>query len=277
MDYIELSAIVSPLEPSRDILMAQLAEIGFESFVETEKGLDAYIQNNLFKSEQISKLGVMNNSTFNIQFSIKIIKDQNWNETWEKSFNPIIVENRCCIRAKFHEKTDNIEYDIIINPKMSFGTGHHETTYLMVKRLLDLNIEHKNILDMGCGTGVLAILAKLKNANFVEAIDIDEWAYQNTIENIRNNNCENIKVLKGGAELLKEKKFDIVLANINRNILLNDLNKYIETLSAEGEILLSGFFNTDKEQLINKASTLGFKEYYSDERNEWAMLHLIKE
>lgn len=276
MNYINLSATIKPLEVGRDILVAELSEIGFESFVETENGLEAYIQSSQFKLEAVKNLRIINNSEFTVAYSTQIIEDQNWNETWEKSFNPINVENRCYIRAKFHEKPTDIEFDIIIDPKMSFGTGHHETTYLMIKRLLDLDVTNKKVLDMGCGTGVLAILAKMKNAKYIEAIDIDEWAYNNTIENIRNNNCKEIVVKQGGAELLKDNNFDVILANINRNILLKDMNKYAKSLSTNGDLLLSGFFNVDRNLLLEEAAKLGLKNSYTEEKKDWLMIHLIK-
>ena len=159
---------------------------------------------------------------------------------------------------------------------MSFGTGHHETTYLMIKRLLALDVTNKKVLDMGCGTGVLAILAKMKNAKYIEAIDIDEWAYNNTIENIRNNNCKEIVVKQGGAELLKDNKFDVILANINRNILLKDMSKYAKSLSTNGDLLLSGFFNVDRNLLLEEAAKLGLKNSYTEEKKDWLMIHLIK-
>ncbi len=276
MNYINLSATIKPLEVGRDILVAELSEIGFESFVETENGLEAYIQSNQFKLEAVKNLRIINNSEFTVAYSTKTIEDQNWNEAWEKSFNPINVENRCYIRAKFHEKPTDIEFDIIIDPKMSFGTGHHETTYLMIKRLLALDVTNKKVLDMGCGTGVLAILAKMKNAKYIEAIDIDEWAYNNTIENIRNNNCKEIVVKQGGAELLKDNKFDVILANINRNILLKDMSKYAKSLSTNGDLLLSGFFNVDRNLLLEEAAKLGLKNSYTEEKKDWLMIHLIK-
>jgi ribosomal protein L11 methyltransferase len=276
MKYIEFSATIIPIEMGRDILIAELAGVGFESFVETEKGIKAYIQSNQFNKEDINEIRVINNSEFNITYQTNVIEDQNWNEEWEKSFNPINVENRCYIRAQFHDKIDNIEYDIIINPKMSFGTGHHETTYLMIKRLLELNLTNKKVLDMGCGTGVLAILAKMKKAQFVEAIDIDEWAYTNTLENIRNNNCEEITVKHGGVELINNTVFDLILANINRNVLLNDLKEYAKALSNNGDLLLSGFFNSDKDVLITEASKHNLKEIYSEKKKDWTILHLTK-
>ncbi|PCJ00475.1 MAG: 50S ribosomal protein L11 methyltransferase [Flavobacteriales bacterium] len=276
MEYIEFKANILPIEIGRDVLIAELSELGFESFVETNEGIEAYIQSEEFEESAIQSLKILTNPMFQVNYSIKKIADQNWNAEWEKNFNPIYVENRCSIRAPFHEKIAGIEYDIIIDPKMSFGTGHHETTYLMIKRLLDMELKNKKVLDMGCGTGVLAILAQMKKARYVKAIDVDEWAYNNTLENIRNNNCEQIEVKMGGAEKIEENNFDVVIANINRNILLNDMKRYVSSMIEGGELLLSGFFSSDKEILLVETSKLGLELLYSDSKNDWTMLHLIK-
>jgi ribosomal protein L11 methyltransferase len=276
MEYIEFIATINPLEVGRDILIAELSEIGFESFVETEEGIEAYVQSNEFNEEKLKDIKILQHDDFTISYSLKSIAEQNWNAEWEKSFNPINVDNRCYIRAPFHNKLDNIEYDIIIDPKMSFGTGHHETTYLMLKRLLNIKVEGKKVLDMGCGTGVLAILAKMRNSLFVKAIDIDEWAYNNSLENIKNNNCDDIQVERGGAEVIGAEKFDIIIANINRNILLKDMKLYINAMSTKGELLLSGFFSSDQDILIAAAEKKGLKMLYKEVKNEWMMLHLIK-
>jgi len=277
MDYIEFKAKIKPLELGRDVLIAELSEIGFESFVETTTGVEAYIQLQEYDECMFEKLNVINSKDFDVSYSTKVIKDQNWNAEWEKSFNLINVENSCCIRAPFHNKIDNIEYDIVIDQKMSFGTGHHETTYLMIKRLLGMKLDGLKVLDMGCGTGVLAILAMMKKSAYVEAIDIDEWAYNNTLENIRNNNCNDIIVKKGGAEIIGTTKFDLIIANINRNILLEDMDKYVGALVDEGDLLLSGFFSSDKEILLDMASNLGLELFGSDMKNDWTMLHLKKD
>ncbi len=276
MEYIEFIARVTPIDVGRDILIAELSGIGFESFVETEVGVEAYIQSQDFDAKKIQELKVIANPDFEITYATKIIEDQNWNAEWEKSFNPINVENRCCIRAPFHDKIDNIEYDIVIDPKMSFGTGHHETTYLMIKRLLDMELSGKKVLDMGCGTGVLAILAKMRKAGYVEAIDIDGWAYNNTVENIRNNNCEDIEVKKGGVELISSNNFEVIIANINRNILLNDMKGYDNALCEGGDLLLSGFFSSDQNMLLESTSKLGLDIVYKESKNDWTMLHLVK-
>ncbi len=276
MEYIEFKASILPLKVGREVLIAELSEVGFESFVETDQGVEAYIQSEQFEESIINSLNILENVNFQIDYSVKVIEDQNWNAEWEKNFNPIHVENRCSIRAPFHEKIDSIEFDIIIDPKMSFGTGHHETTYLMVKRLLDMNLQDKKVLDMGCGTGVLAILSKMKNAQYVKAIDIDEWAYNNTLENIRNNNCEEIEVEFGGAEKIGTISFDVLIANINRNILLNDMKNYVKSMAVEGSLLLSGFFSSDKETLLETTSKLGLELIYTESKNDWTLLHLIK-
>jgi len=276
MDYIELTLEVAPLEPGRDILMAELAEVGFESFLDTEEGLLAYIQKDEFDENSLKEINIFKQSGFKTNYQLKTIADQNWNEVWEKSFDPINVEDACYIRAPFHEKESNIKFDIVIEPKMSFGTGHHETTYLMIKRLLDMDINGKKVLDMGCGTGVLAILAKLRKAACVIAVDIDEWAYRNTIENIENNNNLEIDVKLGGAEVISNQQFDVIIANINRNILLQDMKSYVQSLNAKGDLLLSGFFFADKEVLIEETSKYGLELSYEESNNDWTLLHLVK-
>lgn len=277
MDYIEFEASVEPIEIGREVLVAQLSEIGFESFVDTESGLKAYIQADDFNEELLKDLWIFKNDEFEISYLIKKIEDQNWNKTWEENFEPIDVEGTCYIRAPFHEKKDKYEYDIIIDPKMSFGTGHHATTYLMVKQILGLDVKGKKVLDMGCGTAVLAILAKLKGAGYTEGIDVDEWAYNNSLENIRNNNCEDISVKFGGAELLGNEKFDFMFANINRNILLADMHLYANNIVANGVLLLSGFFKSDVDILVEEAIKNRLSLTFSESKNDWTVLQFIKE
>lgn len=277
MDYTEVTAKIKPLEVGREILIAELSSIGFESFVETENGLQAYIKHDEFAPNSIDSLVIMDNPMFDIQIEVKQIEDQNWNKEWEKNFQPINVEDICYIRAPFHKKKEGIQYDIVIDPKMSFGTGHHETTFLMVKKMLTMDLKGQSVLDMGCGTGVLAILAKKKNSAYTEAIDIDEWAYNNTLENIRNNNCEEIIVKMGGADLLGETKYDVVLANINRNILLNDMSNYVSNMVDTGDILFSGFFSSDVELLVQEAQKNGLLLKDQESLNDWTLLHFTKE
>jgi ribosomal protein L11 methyltransferase len=277
MDYIELTAKIIPLEVGREILIAELAEFDFESFVDTEDGVQAYIQVSKFREERLADLKIIKQSNFNINYTIKTIVDKNWNEVWEKSFDPINVDNQCYIRAPFHEQKKEVNYDIVIEPKMSFGTGHHETTFLMTQRLLSMDVSGKDLLDMGCGTGVLAILAKLKNANNVVAVDNDEWAFENTLENIKTNNQLAIDVRLGGSEKITGDSYDVIIANINRNILLQNMEAYSATLKIGGSILFSGFYSSDVDRLMDEAKKNHLTLNYTTEKNDWTLLHLIKE
>ncbi len=275
MNYIQFLAKVSPLVMGREILIAELAEIGFESFVDTEDGFEAYIQEADFDESNIEQISLLSNEEFEIEYTINKIAQQNWNEQWEKSFDPIFVDEKCMIRAPFHEKpTDNV-IDIIIEPKMSFGTGHHETTHLIVSRLLNLDLTDKTVLDMGCGTGILAILAKKRNCGKVLAIDNDEWAYTNSVENCERNNVD-IEVVLGDVNQIKSNKFDVIIANINRNILLRDMHFYANALNINGLLLLSGFFSIDKEVLTEEANKLGLTLTFENTKNEWTMLEFVK-
>lgn len=274
MNYIEIKVIIDPVNIARDIVVAELGEIGFESFVESNEGVDAYIQESIFDEDLMKSLNSFNHAYFKIEYTKNVIQNQNWNEVWEQSFEPINVNNNCMVRAPFHQSISTIEYDIIIEPKMSFGTGHHETTFLMIQELLDMDLNKKTVLDMGCGTGVLAILAEQKMAKNILAVDIDDWAYENTLDNIIKNKCSNIEVLKGGAERIKNKKFDVVIANINRNILLQDLKNYTNSLNYNGHILLSGFFSSDIDMIIEEATKNGLKLSNKKSKNDWTLLHL---
>ena len=242
--YIEYIFEVYPKEPATEILIAQLGFIGFESFVENENGVTAYIQKQDWKPEILEDVFILNSDEFTITFTQNEVAQTNWNEEWEKNFNPIQVNDLVSIRAPFHENP-NLQYDIVIEPKMSFGTGHHETTHMMIQHLLDLDLTNKKVLDMGCGTGILAIFAQMKGAKPLDAIDIDRWCYENSIENAERNNCHHISVYEGDSSLLKEKHYDVIIANINRNILLDDMKIYTDCLSKKGILLLSGFYSED--------------------------------
>ena len=275
MNYIQFLAKVSPLVMGREILIAELAEIGFESFVDTEDGFEAYIQETDFDESNLEQISLLSNEEFKIDYTINKIAQQNWNEQWEKSFDPIFVDEKCMIRAPFHEKPADNVIDIIIEPKMSFGTGHHETTHLIVSRLLNVDLNDKAVLDMGCGTGILAILAKKRNCGKVLAIDNDEWAYTNSVENCERNNVD-IEVVLGDANQIKSNKFDVIIANINRNILLRDMHFYANALNINGILLLSGFFSIDKEVLTEEANKIGLTLTFENTKNEWAMLEFDK-
>jgi len=279
MDYIELNCKIEAdnIQEIIDILIAQLNEIGYESYDETEEGLNAYILEKFFDINKVNQLQVNKIEGTSIEYSHQLIKTQNWNEVWEKNFDPIIVDDQCLIRAPFHTNLPKTEFEIVIEPKMSFGTGHHETTYLMLKTILDLDVKNKNVLDMGCGTGVLAILAEFKGAKDITAIDIDEWAYNNALENIKKNNCKNISVFQGDASLLSNQEFDIIIANINRNILMDDIKHYSKVLKKGGTMLLSGLYDKDLPMLKEEAADNNIKFIDHIEKHSWiaAKFHKI--
>ncbi|MEN8137854.1 MAG: 50S ribosomal protein L11 methyltransferase [Bacteroidota bacterium] len=276
MEYLEFKFTVSPLEPWKDVLEAELGAVGFESFIDTEDGVLAYIQTELYDENSFAEISVLGNGLCEINYEKNKVKPHNWNEEWEKNFSPINVDNRCVIRAPFHEKT-NAEYEIVIEPKMSFGTGHHETTHLMVSYILDMDVEGKTVMDMGCGTGILALLAAKKGAAKVDAVDIDDWAYENTVENAERNGVAFINAAMGDAGFLKkEKVYDLFIANINRNILINDMSKYAMSIKSGGEILLSGFYVNDIDFLLAETEKYDFELQERREKNSWASLRLKK-
>ncbi|GGG51463.1 ribosomal protein L11 methyltransferase [Croceivirga lutea] len=248
--------------------MAELSELGFESFVETENGMLAYVLGSSFDDSRIKKSYIFQSNASVISWTTKAIAQQNWNAEWERSFQPIKVGDSCMVRAPFHPK-EAVTYDIIIEPKMSFGTGHHETTHMMLAHILAHDFKKKTVLDMGCGTGVLAILAAMKGASNVDAIDIDEWCYLNSIENVERNNCDFIKVFQGDASLLGAKKYDVVLANINRNILLEDIPVYSSILNPDGHLFLSGFYTEDLAIISSKCEEHNLYFEKNLEKNNW--------
>lgn len=277
MDYFETEVNFSEIIPFRDICVAELSEIGYESFVETENGIKAYIQINEFNEE---KLKLHLNDVFSqldvkIDYTSTMIKDQNWNAKWESNYDPIYVNDNCVVAAPFHTFDKNFEYHLLIKPQMSFGTGHHQTTHLMLNELLIMDLENKSVLDMGCGTGVLAILAKLRKAKNVDAIDIDTWAYENTLDNILLNKLSEIKVHLGGKEKI-DSEYDVFIANINKNILKADVASYINHIKKNGHLLLSGFFVTDNTEMINLVDSLGMKLLEHKSKEDWSMLHFVK-
>lgn len=266
--YMEYKFLVAPLQPASDILIAELGEVGFESFVEEETGVLAYIQKVEWGENILDGLYILNNGNFDISFTYKEIAQENWNATWERNFQPILVDDRCMVRAPFHDAL-NVEYDIIIEPKMSFGTGHHETTHMMLQHILTLELDDKTVLDMGCGTGVLAILASKRGAKELDAIDIDNWCYLNSKENVERNGIGNISVFEGDAALLGERKYDVIIANINRNILLEDIPTYVRCLKKEGVLLVSGFYLEDLLLITEKCHEVGLRFEKNLEKNNW--------
>lgn len=272
--YIEYNFTVAPLQPASDILIAQLGEVGFDSFVENEEGVQAYILKDLWTEEKVKNVQILSNENFDISFNFKEIEQQNWNAEWEKNFEKIVVDDVCTVRAPFHEKP-NTKFDIVIEPKMSFGTGHHETTHMMLQHILEYDFTGKSVLDMGSGTGVLAILAAMKNAGSVDAIDIDNWCYLNALENKERNNCSQINVFEGDVSLLKDQKYNIIIANINRNILLADIPAYAKCLTKDGILFLSGFYKEDIPVITEKCNEVGLKFEKNLEKNNWVAVKYV--
>jgi len=272
--YLGYHFTVEPKELGSEILVAELGELPFESFVESEFGVTAYIQKQFWNENILDDLFLLNSPQFVISYTIEEIEQVNWNEEWEKNFEPIDVDGKCHVRAPFHSKTD-AEFDIVIEPKMSFGTGHHETTHMMIQHLLETDVKGMKTLDMGCGTAILAILAEMKGAEPIDAIDIDNWCYLNSIENAERNNCQHITVYEGDAALLKGKKYNLIIANINRNILLNDMQAYIDCLNPNGILLLSGFYEEDIPFINASCTEKGLAYVKKFQRNNWVSLKYV--
>jgi ribosomal protein L11 methyltransferase len=271
MDYYKITIEITPFEEwLRDVLVAQLAEIGFDSFIETSTGTEAFIQVNSFIEADFQFVLDSFQDYFSFSTKKELIKSQNWNEEWEKNyFKPLVINNECVIRAPFHTDFSKAKYEIIIEPNMAFGTGNHETTSMMVETILENNMKNKNVLDMGCGTGILGILASMKGAKKVTAIDIDEWSFNGSNENAALNNIGNITVKQGDADLLGSEKFDIILANIHKNVLLTDMAAYTKVLNQGGLLVMSGFYTEDKQDIKLKAESLGLKDNGFKIKNNW--------
>ena len=279
MNYYEVTfSSTPPSEICHDVLASLLGEIGFESFTETEDGnMSGYIPEKLFDAKKI--INVIENFPMDaqIEHQTNLIVSQNWNEEWEKHFfQPILIEDECVIHSSFHKDIPQVKYDIVIDPKMAFGTGHHETTSLMLSLLLTIDLAGKSFLDMGCGTAVLAILASMKGADPILAIDNDEWAYNNSVENVQLNNTQNIQVQHGDADLLGETSFNVIFANINRNILLNDICRYAGCLLSQGELYMSGFYTEDMPIIQEECEKNGliFDSFIS--KNNWVAVKFTK-
>ena len=268
MNYIEYDFTVSPTEMGAEILMAELAEVGFDSFVDTPTGIKAYIPKDSWNEQILQDIYLLSNPEFTISYQITEIEQVNWNEEWEKNFSPIVVEDLCTVRANFHP-VPNTRYDIVITPKMSFGTGHHETTYMMLQQLLPLSLEGAKVLDMGCGTGILAIMAALRGAHDIIAIDIDPWCVENATENVQQNDCSFITIKEGDVSLIAGEQYNLILANINRNILLSDIPAYTQALLPQGLLLVSGFYEEDLPAIKEKCQKVGLTYLSHIERNRW--------
>ncbi|MEP5255424.1 MAG: 50S ribosomal protein L11 methyltransferase [Winogradskyella arenosi] len=272
--YIGYTFKVSPLQPAVEILIAELGYAGFESFVENEEGVIAYIQKEEWEANIMDNIYILNSDEFEISYTFEEIAQTNWNEEWEKNFNPIVVDDLVSVRAPFHEKPDT-KFDLVIEPKMSFGTGHHETTHMMIQHILKNDFKGKSVLDMGCGTGVLAILAEKVGSAKLDAIDIDNWCYLNSIENVERNQCENISVYEGDVKLLDGKHYDSIIANINRNILLADIAAYAKALNPNGTLFLSGFYEEDIPLIEAECNKNMLKLSETLQKGPWVSLKFI--
>ncbi len=274
--YLGYHFTVEPKELGSEILVAELGEKPFDSFVETEFGLTAYIRKDDWHQGILEDVFVLSSPEFTVSYTIEEIPQVNWNQEWEKNFEPIDVDGICHVRAPFHPEKGS-DYEIVIEPKMSFGTGHHETTHMMIQFLIREDLASKKVLDMGCGTAILAILAEMRGAQSIDAIDIDNWCYLNSIENASRNNCSHITVYEGDAALLPGRKYDVIIANINRNILLADMAQYADCLNPGGTLLLSGFYNEDIEAIDQCCRALGLSKQAGLERNRWVALKYINQ
>lgn len=276
MIYTKVSFSLNPdNEINREILVAVLGMSEFESFNETDEAVEAFWPGESFApeliSESIAELG------FTTELTHEIIPDQNWNEVWEKNyFKPLLIAEKCLVRAPFHTEYPEAEYEIVIEPNMAFGTGNHETTSLMAEEILKQDMQGKTVLDMGCGTGILAILASMRGAEKLTAIDIDSWAFEGTVENARVNNIKNIEAHLGDASLLTNQQYDVIFANIQKNIVTRDMPAYCQVLKPGGIILFSGFYNNDVADVNKVAESLGLQQIGLKEKNNWVVNTYIK-
>jgi ribosomal protein L11 methyltransferase len=260
-----------------EILIAEVSEAGFDSFMETENGFEAYVEKEKFDIELLNDIKIKYSGATKVEYLFHKIVKQNWNDEWEKSYHPINVEDKCLIRAHFHSPDKKYPYEIVITPKMSFGTGHHQTTYLMVKAQMEIDHNNKVVMDAGCGTAILSIMACKLGAKKVEAFDIDEWSVINGKENSEVNGCNNIHQRQGKiSDLTFDDDFDIILANINKNVLLQEIAQYAAYLKPSGLLLLSGFFEDDIKDLLTEAAKYKLKEVRRDAKENWASLLLQK-
>lgn len=274
--YIELKVTVNPAEPWSDLLAHELGGIGFESFTFDEKGFQAYVNEQAYDEGQLKLVFEQYGAQCEITYDQHELKVENWNEEWEKNFAPVMIGKECIIRAPFHDPAPEYDYEILMSPKMAFGTGHHATTYLVAAQLLKMDLQDQTVLDMGCGTAVLAILAEKRGAKGLLAVDNDEWAYANALENIDLNDCHEITAVHGDAAILEGKQFNVILANINRNILIRDMAEYNNALTPSGALIMSGFYEIDLPIILRHAETLGFTNVEHAVRDQWTMVHLVK-
>ena len=275
MAYMKISFHLPQKQPLSDIIAAKLDQINFEGCFETETGIDAYIKSSLLDQQNFDKIIKELESDFNFGFKINSIKDQNWNEKWECSFTPVRINQDCVVRASFHDQMQEYKYEIIIEPKMSFGTGHHETTNLMMNKMFNMDLKSKNILDVGCGTGILSILAKMLGSKEVLGIDIDHWCIKNSIENVLLNSLDEVEIRLTDIQSIN-RKFDVVLVNMNRNLILSQLDRYLECMNDNSDLILSGFLFNDINIIREKSDSLGLRYLSLKNIIKWSLLHFSK-
>ena len=276
MNYTQISFKLNPdTTENREILVAMLSDLAFESFDESEGQVMGYMPGESVDLEEIEAITSL--LPFSVATENELIPDKNWNEVWEKNyFKPLLIGNRCLVRAPFHTEFEPAEFELVIEPKMAFGTGNHETTTLVAEQILNMDLSGKTVLDMGCGTGILGMLASLKGAKSVTAIDIDTWSFESTVENARLNNILNLEAQLGDASLLGKETFEIIFANIHKNVIINDLPVYESVLQSGGKLYMSGFYTHDMPDVKAKAESLGLVDSGFQEKNNWVMYAFSK-
>ncbi len=279
MQYIQVTFEFKNIaEYQRDLLINDLAEIDFNTFEDTETGFSGFIDKDEFQESSLLEVLTSYNDELDYTYKLTEIAGENWNEQWEKNFEPLVISDQCYVRATFHDPQPKYPYEIVIDPKMAFGTGHHQTTTMMMEYILSMDLSSKNILDMGCGTGILAFLAAKKGAGHLTAIDYDQVCYESTLENAQLNHISNIDVICGGKESIPETSFDIIFANINRNILLDQISRYSEVLKKNGEIVFSGFYESPDLEMIKEACSKTGMNYLDHKKiNDWVAARFIKQ
>ena len=274
MKNFQIDISITDPELNNGIIISELSDIEYDGFWETNEGISAFIEESKYNEGKLDQ--ILKRYDFAKGYNANLVEDINWNAKWESNYSPINVEDDCLIRSPFHPEDPTFIYEVIIQPQMSFGTGHHDTTYLMVKHLLKANLEQKIVLDMGCGTGVLSILSEKMGASVVWAIDNDDWAYKNTLSNCLLNATENVSIKHGDVSSIPERPFDFILANINKNVLISDINEFTKRLKKGGEVFLSGFFEIDLSEMIKVIERAGLRLDQTDVKGEWAFIKSTK-
>lgn len=278
MNYYEfIFTVVSEEDFHRDLLINALSEAGFDTFEETSTGFNAYISSEEFDQEQFNEALLGYEEMFSFSYEQNLIPQKNWNEEWENNFEPLIIKDQCYVRATFHTPHPEYPFEIVIDPKMAFGTGHHQTTTLMMEYILEEDFKGKTILDMGCGTGILAILSEKVGAGDIVAIDYDPVCFESTLENLQLNRCVNITALCGSKEVIPERKFQVILANINRNILIDQLERYSEVLCFEGQLFMSGFYLEDLPLIQSSANSYNLSYRSHKLLDNWVSVKFVKQ